>query len=164
MTPMDPDSRGFRLQAEVPVRSATKADAQAWLEMRRALWPEYEGNWHADEIEKYFAGELRMPLEVLIAEGDGRALGFAELFIRPYAEGCLTDRVAFLEGWYVVPDARGRGVGRSLIRAGEDWGRAQGCTEFASDAEIDNLESAAAHRALGFEEVAQIRAFRKSLS
>jgi aminoglycoside 6'-N-acetyltransferase I len=140
-----------------------KSDAAAWLEMRRALWPEYGGSWHAGEIEDYFAGRLKMPLEVLIAESDGRALGFAELFIRPYAEGCLTDRVAFLEGWYVVPDARGRGVGRALIRAAEDWARAQGCTEFASDAEIDNVDSAAAHKAMGFEEVAQIRAFRKLL-
>jgi aminoglycoside 6'-N-acetyltransferase I len=72
--------------------------------------------------------------------------------------------VAFLEGWYVVPDARRRGVGRALIEAAEQWALDQGCTEFGSDALIDNRVSAAAHEALGFEEVVQIRCFRKDLS
>jgi aminoglycoside 6'-N-acetyltransferase I len=69
--------------------------------------------------------------------------------------------VAYLEGWYVVPEARRRGVGRALVESAEDWGRAQGCTEFASDALLDNDVSAAAHRALGFAETVQIRCFRK---
>jgi aminoglycoside 6'-N-acetyltransferase I len=63
----------------------------------------------------------------------------------------------------VEPHARRRGVGRALIQAAEDWGRAQGCTEFGSDALIDNDISASAHKALGFEETAQIRCFRKNL-
>src|SRR5207244_3391878 len=79
------------------------------------------------------------PLAVLLAEDGARGrVGLAELSIRPYAEGCQGDRVAYLEGWFVVPGARGRGVGRALIAAAEDWGRAQGCREFASDAEPDN--------------------------
>lgn len=36
-------------------------------------------------------------------------------------------------------------------------------TEFGSDALIDNATSAAAHRALGFNETEQIRCFRKDL-
>ena len=105
-----------------------------------------------------------MPLEVLIAEdGEGRAVGFAELSIRAYAEGCETDRVAFLEGWYVEPEYRGRGAGRALVEAADAWAAAQGCTEFGSDALIDNTASAAAHAAVGFEEVAQIRCFLKRL-
>jgi aminoglycoside 6'-N-acetyltransferase I len=146
------------------IRLVTKADAPAWLQMRRALWPEDGGSWHADEVEQFFAGELSEPLAVLIArDRDETPLGFAELSIRNYAEDCVTDRVAYLEGWYVIPEARRRGVGRALVAAAEDWGRAQGCTEFGSDAELDNDVSAAAHRALGFVETARIRCFRKEL-
>jgi L-amino acid N-acyltransferase YncA len=36
--------------------------------------------------------------------------------------------------------------------------------ELASDAEVHNLASAAAHRAVGFEEVGVVRCFRKVLS
>ncbi len=149
----------------IEVRGVTREDEAAWLRMRQALWPDYGSGWHATEIEQFFAGKLNMPLEVLLAVDDsGAAVGFAELNIRAYAEGCFTERVAYLEGWYVEPDARRRGVGRALVTAAEAWARALGCTEFASDAEIDNDVSAAAHRALGFEETAQIRCFRKTLA
>jgi aminoglycoside 6'-N-acetyltransferase I len=132
--------------------------------MREALWPENDAAGHAHEVEAYFAGRLHLPLEVLLADSEaGIPVGFAELSIRPYAEGCLTDRVAYLEGWYVVPEARRRGVGRALLAAAEQWAIGQGCTEFASDALLDNDVSAAAHRALGFVEVERIRCFRKDL-
>ena len=146
------------------VRPVTAADAPAWLRMRDALWPEYENRWHATEIARFLAGELKMPLAVLVAVDDAdQPIGFVELFIRPYAEDCETDRVAYLEGWYVEPAARRQGVGRALIAASEDWARAQGCTEFGSDAVIDNHFSAAAHAAVGFVETVQIRCFKKNL-
>ena len=149
----------------VRVRAARKEDAPAWLRMRDSLWPDYASTWHSDEIQQFFAGKLSNPLAVLIAEDDaGKALGFAELSIRNYAEDCVTDRVAYLEGWYVVPGARRKGVGRALLVAAELWAKGQDCTEFASDAVIDNEISAAAHRALGFTETAQIRCFRKVLA
>ncbi|HXM39135.1 MAG TPA: aminoglycoside 6'-N-acetyltransferase [Gemmatimonadales bacterium] len=148
----------------VQVRAATIYDAVAWLRMREALWPEGDSTSHAGEIEQFFAGTLRMPLEVLLAiDAAGVPVGFAELSIRAYAENCETDKVAYLEGWYVVPDARRQGVGRALVAAAEEWARAQGCSEFGSDALIDNAISAAAHRALGFVETVQIRCFRKVL-
>jgi aminoglycoside 6'-N-acetyltransferase I len=144
------------------VRPVRREDASAWLQMRQALWPDDTGS-HAVEIRDFFAGRRKMPLEVLIAfEGD-TPVGFAELSIRPYAEGCETDRVAYLEGWYVLPEHRRRGIGRALVRAAEAWGRTQRCTEFASDTNIENHTSAGAHRALGFDEVEQIRCFRKVL-
>ena len=146
------------------VRSVAPADAGAWLRMRCDLWPDDAEASHRAEIERFFNGELREPLAVLIAvEASGAPLGFVELSIRPYAEDCLTDRVAYLEGWYVVPGARRQGVGRALVTAAENWGRAQGCTEFGSDALLDNAVSAAAHKALGFEETVQLRCFRKDL-
>lgn len=132
--------------------------------MRVDLWPDESREDLAAGIMEFFAGRSSMPSGVLVAESDpGRLLGFAELSIRRYAEGCTTDHVAFLEGWYVVPDARQTGVGRALMRASEVWGRAQGSTEFASDALLDNSISAAAHKALGFSEVVLIRCFRKDL-
>jgi aminoglycoside 6'-N-acetyltransferase I len=146
------------------VRSATRADTADWLRMRNALWPEYDSPWHALEVEQFFDGKLSMPLAVLLAvDDDGAAIGFAELSIRAYAEDCMTDRVAYLEGWYVAPHARRKGIGRALVSAAEEWARTQGCTEFGSDAVIDNEISARAHLALGFEETVQIRCFRKSL-
>ena len=148
----------------IRVRSVTPTDAGVWARMRHALWPDQDAASLAAEAAEYFAGRLPMPLAVLVAEDEaGRIVGFAELSIRNYAEDCQTDRVAYLEGWYVEPDVRRRGVGRALVAGAEAWGRAQGCVEFGSDAVIDNEVSAAAHRALGFTETVQIRCFRKVL-
>ena len=148
----------------IAVRSAKPVDAAAWLQLRHALWPGHSAAEHRAEIDRFFAGDAREPLAVLLAEdGTGCPVGFAELSIRAYAEGCSTDGVAYLEGWFVVPNARGQGVGRALIEAAEQWGRAQGCRELASDAEPDNEVSAAAHRALGFDDVGLVRCFRKDL-
>jgi aminoglycoside 6'-N-acetyltransferase I len=108
-----------------------------------------------------------MPEIVLLAMSTGpggRVIGFAEVSRRLYAEGCESSPVGFLEGWYVVPERRHQGVGRALVEAAERWARELGCTEFASDALAENLDSAAAHRALGFQEVEVIRCFRKDLS
>ena len=148
----------------ITVRPAQPRDAAAWLQLRRALWPEGSEAEHRADIDRFFAGDPREPLAVLLAEdGAGCPVGLAELSIRAYAEGCGSNRVAYLEGWFVVPKARRSGVGRALIVAAEEWGRSQGCSEFASDAQPDNEVSAAAHRALGFIEVGLVRCFRKDL-
>ncbi|MGE0160257.1 MAG: aminoglycoside 6'-N-acetyltransferase [Dehalococcoidia bacterium] len=145
------------------IRPVSPTTAAAWLGLRHALWPEADRAAHARDIERFIAGEASMPLHVLLAFEGSRAVGLAELGIRSYAEGCATDRVAFLEGWYVVPEARRRGIGAALVAAAERWAVGQGCTELASDTEADNRVSQDAHLAVGFEEVVQIRCFRKSL-
>jgi aminoglycoside 6'-N-acetyltransferase I len=131
--------------------------------MRQALWPSAPGE-HAAEIAAFFAGDRLDPAEAFIAvDGEGGAVGFAEASIRSHAEGCSPGRVAYLEGWFVEPASRREGVGAALMAAVEEWGRAQGCTELGSDADLQNGGSAAAHRALGFTEVGRIVSFRKAL-
>ena len=144
------------------VRAAEPGDADAWQRQRCALWPDADDD-HAGDVEGYFGPGVPGLDRVLIAWAGAEMAGFAELSIRPYAEGCDTRGVGFLEGWYVAPDYRERGVGRALVSAAEQWARSQGCQEFASDAEPDNELGRAAHVACGFEEVGLIRCFRKPL-
>jgi len=146
------------------VRPLVVADRDRWVEMRRSLWPDAARDELGAEADAYLRGAGFMLEAVLVAAaGDGALVGFAELSLRPYAEGCTSSPVAYLEGWYVEPAYRGRGVGRALVAAAQEWARARGCREFASDTPIGNHGSAAAHAALGFEEVEQIRCFRKDL-
>lgn len=99
-----------------------------------------------------------------LAVDDGRAVGFAEASLRrDYVNGCETSPVAFLEGIYVTPDARLRGVGRSLDAAVRVWAIGQGCAEYASDALLDNRVSHAFHAALGFAETERVVYFRRVL-
>ena len=145
------------------IRPVTPSDAAEWMRLRRGLWPEESGDDLDREVAEFFDGTLPEPEAVLLALEGGEAVGVVELSIRPTAEGCRTNRVAYVEAWYVAPGARRAGAGRALIAAAEEWGRSRGCEEIASDTEIANEASARAHRALGFEEAGVVRCFRKEL-
>jgi len=146
------------------VRAVERRDLGEWIRMRAALWPD-DIDEHRAAAERFFAGFRHEPAEVLLAFDDsGRAVGFVELSIRNIVDGCSTERVAYLEGWYVEPSLRRQGVGAALVAGAERWGAEQGCTEFGSDSLIDNEVSHRAHRALGFEETGRVVNFRKSLT
>jgi aminoglycoside 6'-N-acetyltransferase I len=101
---------------------------------------------------------------VFVAEAaDGRLVGFLELGLRTYAEGCRSSPVPFVEAWYVAAEARHQGVGRKLVEAAEHWSIKRNFSEIASDTQIDNGASQDAHAALGFEVAERLVAFRKSL-
>jgi aminoglycoside 6'-N-acetyltransferase I len=130
--------------------------------MRRALWPELASENETEDAATWLA---RPDAIVLVAErsADAGLAGFIELGARPYADGCNTSPVAFLEGWYVDADLRRKGIGSALIRAGEAWARRRGYRELASDALLDNTTSHRAHEALGFVEVERAVRYRKDL-
>jgi len=145
------------------VRAAQPGDINEWIRLRGALWPG-DLEEHRAEAERFFAGDRREPAEVLLALDDqGHAIGFVELSIRNIVDSCVSDKVAFLEGWYVEPSVRRRGVGAALIAGAERWAVEQGCKEFGSDSLIDNQVSHLAHRAVGFEETGRVVNFRKDL-
>ena len=157
-------------RSEILIRHAEPADADQWRALRAALWPDEDPAVLAADVSRFFGPARRRPgtipeavLVAAVAGHAGQLVGFAELSRRPYAEGCETSPVGFLEGWYVAPARRRQGIGRALVQAAEAWARGRGCREFASDALAENSLSAAAHRALGFEEVEVIRCFRKDL-
>ncbi|MGH7586858.1 MAG: aminoglycoside 6'-N-acetyltransferase [Gemmatimonadales bacterium] len=148
----------------ITIRPLASSDTARWVAQRCDLWPDEDPTDLLVDARRFFAGEDELLEAVLVAQHstDG-VVGFVELSRRPYAEGCTTSPVAFLEAWYVAPGHRREGIGGALVAAAEGWARARGCREFASDALVGNEASALAHRALGFEEVEVIRCFRKEL-
>lgn len=155
--------RAHHLGEPVRVAPASVEDADGWLDLRLALWPGERRDEFAAEIARLLA-DPGDTFNVIAHDGEGDAIGFAEADLRrDYVEGCKTSPVVFLEGIYVAPGHRRKGVAAALIRAVEDWGRKQGCTEFASDAVIDNLDSQAMHRATGFTETTRVVYFRKEI-
>jgi aminoglycoside 6'-N-acetyltransferase I len=104
-------------------------------------------------------------MAIFIAETPrGEPVGFSEASLRSYAEGCASSPVGYLEGWYVRPHARHRGVGRRLMEAAEEWAREQGCTEMGSDTQSHNVASEEAHQKLGYTIVDRLVVFRKPLN
>lgn len=143
------------------VRPLTPADVPRWAALRAALWPGEQPDVLEREGRTALADEP--PLEVFVAEVEGRVVGFLELSLRSVAEGCASSPVPYVEGWYVAEAYRRRGAGRALMEAAEAWSRARGYREVGSDTEAVNALSRRAHAALGFAEVATIVVFRKPL-
>lgn len=133
------------------------------MEMRNAFWSDGAAG-HASEIDRFLAGKATEPQAVIVVEEGEELLGFAELSIRLFAEGCVTSQVGYLEGWFVKENRREEGIGRALLKASEDWARERGCAEFASDTEVQNEPSIRAHFACGFEDAGTVRCFRKELA
>ena len=95
---------------------------------------------------------------------EGEAVGFAQCQLRrDYVEGTESSPVGYLEGIFVTQPCRNRGYARALLAACQDWARARGCTEFASDCELTNSESLAFHLRMGFLEANRIICFTKRL-
>ena len=152
--------RAHHLGQPVNIAPATSADSANWAALRQALWPNSVAA-HAADIAAMLA-KAGNTINLIARLPDGRAVGLAEASLRhDYVEGCKTSPVAFLEGIYVAPDCRRLGIARGLVAAVQDWARAQGCTEFASDAALDNLASQQMHGALGFSETRRVVYFRK---
>jgi aminoglycoside 6'-N-acetyltransferase I len=145
-----------------PIRPVRREDRDEWVRARHALFGDPLSD-HERDAERYFRGEATEPQEVLVAVDGARVVGLAELSLRAYAEGCSTSPVAYLEGWWVAPEHRRRGLARRLVEAAESWARGRGCSELASDAENDNETSRLAHGRCGFEETGVIRCFLKKL-
>jgi aminoglycoside 6'-N-acetyltransferase I len=143
------------------VRPASEEDFAGWLPLRMALWPHGAEQDHLREMRDLLISD---GIVLLAEDDDGRVSGFAELSVRrEYVDGPRTSPVAYLEGWQVVPEKRGHGIGRALVEAAEAWAVAQGFTELASDAEIGNEEGIRAHLKLGFRETGRTVHFVRDL-
>jgi aminoglycoside 6'-N-acetyltransferase I len=144
------------------VRPVRPADAQEWLRLRLALWPGGRSE-HAQEIAAYFQKARGDVVTLVAAQPSGMLGGMLELGSRRVAEGCRTSPVAYVEGLYVDPDLRRRGVASALLAAAKAWATAKGYQELASDAVPENAVSLAWHGSMGFEEVERIVCFRMAL-
>ncbi len=145
----------------LPIRRLRVEDREEWLRLRVALWPEGSPQEHAADIAWFSASDRGAAFGIV--RPDGRLGGLVEVYIRPFADGCRTRQVGYLEGWYVDPDLRRQGYGRDLIHAAEAWAKAHGCREMGSDTPIGNEVSLRAHLALGYKEAVRLIHFCKSL-
>ena len=142
------------------VKKAEKEDIAKVAGLAALLWK----NSSADELSKDFYDILEKGGAFFLKYEGGVPIGFAQCSLRhDYVEGTETSPVGYLEGIFVCDGYRRRGYANELLAACEAWAKKQGCTEFASDCEIDNVESLAFHNAMNFFEANKIVCFTKKL-
>lgn len=144
------------------IKKAELSDVSAVTRLAVLLWPDNT----LDEMEqefKAFISDEDSAIFLYLA-GD-EAAGFAHCQLRrDYVEGTHTSPVGYLEAIFVQEAYRDQGTASALLLRCEEWARAKGCAEFASDCELANDASLQFHLRMGFKEASRIICFTKSLS
>ena len=146
---------------DLTIRYATPADTPECLRMRLLLWPFGTPESFSQDMDELLADPLT-PVFV-VARPDGNLGGFLEGGTRKYAEGAESSPVGYIEGWFVDEDLQRQGLGKALVQAAEEWARAQGLVEMASDTWLENEASIQAHLKMGYEEAERLVHFIKKL-
>ena len=147
---------------EMPIRPAQPDDHREWLRMRKSLWPKCSDDMHAFEMKLFVTRSETHKVFVYERQG-GQLGGFAEVSIRERVDGSFSKHVGYMDGWYVDPDLRAKGIGRDLLAAAESWVSDKGYSQIASDCGTSDRESIKIHKALGFEETFRLVHFLKRI-
>ena len=143
------------------IRKAEIQDLYILSELACQLWLDHA----VEEMRSEFADMIAKPDAVFfLAYAEETAVGFAQCQLRhDYVEGTDSSPVGYLEGIYVADGYRKQGIARELLATCESWAKEKGCSEFASDCELDNVQSLKFHLNVGFEEANRIICFSKKL-
>ncbi len=143
------------------IKKACIGDERVLAQLAVCLWPDNAMLTMEQDVRSLLANQNAI---CFLAEEQGIAVGFAQCQLRhDYVEGTESTPVGYLEGIYVHKAYRGHGTARQLLRACENWATGMGCTEFASDCELTNLQSQSFHKKMGFTEANRIVCYTKKL-
>ncbi|CAH0121106.1 Aminoglycoside N(6')-acetyltransferase type 1 [Paenibacillus sp. CECT 9249] len=125
------------------------------------LWPDHS----RDDIRSEFEELLESEKDIFyLAFVEGVYVGFIHMSLRhDYVEGSHSSPVGYVEGIYVDDKYRRKGISKKLVEAGEQWSKSLGCSQMASDTQLDNDGSQQFHKKIGFREAGRIVAFIKDL-
>ena len=143
------------------IYKSTKADIPAISDMAALLWEKSTIKELAAEFAKIIYSD---ECAVFISTKDNTAVGFAYVQLRhDYVEGTNSSPVGYLEAIFVKSEYRKCGYAKELLKRCEQWAAEKGCTEFASDCELNNDIRLAFHLSVEFTEANRIICFTKKL-
>ncbi|MEH7385137.1 aminoglycoside 6'-N-acetyltransferase [Bacillus sp. JJ1521] len=140
---------------------ATVKEINVLTKLGLLLWP--------DNVESVLTSEFSELIHdkdavLYLVKEENETFGFAQCQLRTdYVEGTESSPVGYLEGIYVKEEYRRKGVAKQLLSACEKWAKNKGCSEFASDIELENGESLSFHLKNGFQEANRIICLTKKL-
>lgn len=143
------------------IRKAEKSDLGTLANLAVLLWNHSTIDTLLHEFSEMMT---RGNMQFFLKFADNVAIGFAQCSLRyDYVEGTETTPVGYLEGIFIKEGFRNKGYAKELLAACEAWAKDKGCKEFASDCEIDNIDSFFFHKAMNFIEANRIICFIKAL-
>ena len=144
------------------IKKATMNESYTVAVLAQCLWPHHSVEDLQEEMGTYISSPTA---SLFLYFEEDVAVGFAQCQLRQdYVEGTSTSPVGYLEGLFIKEEARRKGYAKALLASCEKWAAEKGCSEFASDCELENEESLKFHVKLGFIEANRIICFNKNLS
>lgn len=143
------------------IEKVNKTNLDEVTNLAMKLWPDNVWSDLRTEFEKLLESEKDI---VYLAIDKGMYVGFIHMSLRfDYVEGSNSSPVGYIEGIFVDENHRNKGVSKKLVKAGEEWSKSLGCTEIASDTELDNHGSQEFHKRIGFKEASRRVTFIKDI-
>lgn len=143
------------------IKKAENNELKALAKLAVMLWQNHSINELINEFSEMMANGKA---QFFLKYDNDMPVGFAQCQLRyDYVEGTSTSPVGYLEGIFVMKGYRDKGYAKELLAACEAWAKENGCHEFASDCEIDNIDSFHFHKAMNFTEANRIICFTKTL-
>jgi ribosomal protein S18 acetylase RimI-like enzyme len=141
----------------IAIRKATDLDGPFILELSPQLAEAARLSWHTDTMVQKFQDNyiIKMldqddgPQSTLIAEVDGSAVGFVHT--REINDSISEEVCGTVPLLAVAPNAQGRGIGRLLMAAAEEWSRDQGHRLLHLEVFANNDKAQAFYQNLGFQ-------------
>lgn len=142
------------------IRRATIIEVGLVVSLAIKMWDLHS----VEDLTEEFVEYMNSGGAVFLAWDDTIAIGFAQCgFRHDYVEGTESSPVGYLEGIFVEEPYRRKGIARELLAACQSFAKEQGCSEFASDCELENEESLRFHLKMGFTEANRIICFTKKI-
>jgi ribosomal protein S18 acetylase RimI-like enzyme len=133
---------------DAKVRPATDADADAIGRLLHDFNREYDWPTPAPSAAARRVRMLLAERAITVLLAGGGPHGLAVLRFRP---ALLRDSLdCYLEELYVVPERRGRGIGRALMNSVLDLARAEGASDIHLGTSEDDFAARALYESLGF--------------
>lgn len=143
------------------IRRACLEDADVLAALAIQMWTDNDPDELTEEFRESMKNEDAACFLKFIND---QPIAFAQCQLRhDYVEGTDSSPVGYLEGLFVAEEHRRKGYATELVAECEKWAKEKGCTEFASDCELDNVDSLRFHAAMGFKETNRIICFKKEL-
>jgi GNAT superfamily N-acetyltransferase len=132
------------------VRRATPEDAEAVARLLHDFQLEYdEPSPGVEELADRYEKQLGDGSVIVLLAGAGPD-GFAQLRFRPWVYSDGPRAHSYLEELYVVPQLRGKGIGRALLDTAMDVARDEGAIQMELGTSEDDVEAQSLYESAGF--------------
>ncbi|MUK89348.1 GNAT family N-acetyltransferase [Ornithinibacillus sp. L9] len=143
------------------IMAATRNQVDEVTNLAMDLWSGHDYN----ELRKEFMECMESDKNhVLLYYEKDKAVAFMYVSIRTdYVEGSTSSPTGYIEGIYVKPAFRRKGISKKLFDVAKKWFIEKECKQVGSDIEFDNKVSYKLHKSIGFKEAGRLITFIQDL-